>query len=116
MPRGDGTGPMEMGPMTGHGAGLCAGRGIAGFASSGQGLGFGRGRGGQGRGGRGRRNMFHATGLTGWQRAAMGDTAATGSDADIPTKQQEVEALKQQATSLAEMLDGIRQRIDKIES
>jgi predicted nucleic acid-binding Zn-ribbon protein len=60
--------------------------------------------------------MFHVTGLTGWQRAAMGEAAPAGSDAAIPTKQQEFEALKQQATALAEMLDGIRQRIDKIES
>lgn len=27
MPRGDGTGPMGMGPMTGRGAGTCAGYG-----------------------------------------------------------------------------------------
>lgn len=110
MPRGDGTGPMGMGSMARGGAGFCAGRGVAGFASSGPGLGRGHG------GGRGRRNMFRATGLTGWQRAAMNDSAAAGSDAAMPTKQQEVKALKQQATVLAEMLNNIRQRIDKIES
>ena len=66
--------------------------------------------------GEGGGNMFRATGLTGWQRAAMNDSAAAGSDAAMPTKQQEVKALKQQATVLAEMLNNIRQRIDKIES
>ncbi len=40
MPRGDGTGPMGMGPMTGRGAGFCSG-----FANSG----FGCGRGFRGR-------------------------------------------------------------------
>jgi len=31
MPRGDGTGPMGFGPMTGRAAGYCAGFGIPGF-------------------------------------------------------------------------------------
>jgi hypothetical protein len=34
MPFGDGTGPMGLGPMTGRGAGFCAGFGRPGFASS----------------------------------------------------------------------------------
>ena len=33
MPFGDGTGPMGLGPMTGRGAGYCAGFGTAGFAN-----------------------------------------------------------------------------------
>ncbi|HEY33099.1 MAG TPA: DUF5320 domain-containing protein [Dehalococcoidia bacterium] len=33
MPFGDGTGPRGMGPMTGRGAGYCAGFGRPGFAS-----------------------------------------------------------------------------------
>ncbi len=47
MPRGDGTGPAGMGPMTGRGAGFCAGFRVPGFLNSspGRGLGFGRGRG-----------------------------------------------------------------------
>ncbi|MBN1835246.1 MAG: DUF5320 family protein [Spirochaetales bacterium] len=31
MPRGDGTGPAGMGPMTGRAAGFCAGYGVPGF-------------------------------------------------------------------------------------
>ena len=50
MPRGDGTGPQGMGPMTGRGAGYCAGYGVPGYMNSigggGLGRGFGRGRGG----------------------------------------------------------------------
>ena len=38
MPRGDGTGPMGMGPMTGKGAGYCAG-----YQNTGFGFGCGRG-------------------------------------------------------------------------
>ena len=48
MPRGDGTGPMGMGPMTGRGAGYCAGYSVAGFMNpmgGRMGLGLGRGRG-----------------------------------------------------------------------
>lgn len=33
MPFGDGTGPMGRGPMTGRGAGFCAGAGRPGFAN-----------------------------------------------------------------------------------
>ncbi|OQX71271.1 MAG: hypothetical protein B6D62_02255 [Candidatus Cloacimonas sp. 4484_275] len=48
MPRGDGTGPNGMGPMTGRGLGYCAGYGRAGFTNPvgrgfGRGYGFGRG-------------------------------------------------------------------------
>ena len=53
MPRGDGTGPMGMGSMTGRGAGYCAGFNTPGFANPAprmgmafrRGVGFGRGRG-----------------------------------------------------------------------
>jgi len=61
MPRGDGTGPMGMGPMTGRGAGFCAGFAVPGYANPiGYGFGFERGR--------GFRRMFYATGLPRWAR------------------------------------------------
>ena len=59
MPRGDGTGPGGMGPMTGRGAGFCAGYSVPGFMNpiGGRlGLGLGRGR-GMGRG-MGRRPLY----------------------------------------------------------
>ncbi len=45
MPRGDGTGPMGMGPMTGRAAGFCAGFGLFGYMNPFAASGFGRGRG-----------------------------------------------------------------------
>ena len=61
MPRGNGTGPMGMGPMTGRRAGFCAGYPVPGFMNpiGGRlGLRFGRGRGmGMGRG-MGRRPFY----------------------------------------------------------
>ena len=73
MPRGDGTGPGGMGPMTGRAAGYCAGYPVPGYMNPMGGRGMGRGGGGWGR-----RNMYWATGLTGWQRAQMGMPSAYG--------------------------------------
>lgn len=51
MPRGDGTGPMGMGSMTGRGAGFCTGNAVPGSVNGVGGLGLGRGFGrGLGRG------------------------------------------------------------------
>ena len=53
MPRGNRTGPDGAGPMTGRGAGYCAGYSVPGYVNpvGGYGRGFGRGRGrGWGRG------------------------------------------------------------------
>lgn len=112
MPGGDGTGPQGMGPMTGRAMGWCAGYPAAGF-------GWGRGRGG----GWGRRNVFHATGLTGWQRAGMGYPAwgagpawgATAPFAPAYGPDQELNALKAQAEYLEDSLEGIRQRMTELE-
>jgi hypothetical protein len=73
MPRGDGTGPAGMGPMTGRGAGYCAGYPTPGYMNPGFGRGvWGGGYWGGRGGGRGYRNWYRATGLPGWQRASMG--------------------------------------------
>ena len=62
MPFGDGTGPRGLGPVTGRGAGFCAGYAAPGCANVWPRWAFGGG-------GRGWRNRYYATGLTGWQRA-----------------------------------------------
>lgn len=115
MPGGDGTGPMGMGPMTGRGAGYCAGFAAPGFVTRMFGGGFfGRGRGG----GRGWRNMFYATGLPGWARAGMGVAGAATAAGALRgmTREQELDVLKQQADQAASMLTSIRQRISELES
>lgn len=113
MPGRDGTGPMGMGPMTGRGAGYCGGRGAAQGAGRGLGLGFGRGR-GAGRGGRGRRNMFYATGLTGWQRAAMA-AEATPPTAGEPATPVEKETLETEIEAMQSQLDAMKKRLAEME-
>lgn len=112
MPRGDRTGPMGMGPMTGRRAGFCGGSGVPGFASRGPGLGQGRrGRGG----GYGRRNMFYATGLTGWQRAAMSTSAPTATTA-APTAKAEKQFLETQVGAIQSQLDAVKKRLAELEA
>ncbi len=112
MPRGDGTGPMGMGPKTGRAAGFCAGFGMPGYMNQvpgrGFGMGVGRGRGGAGcGGGRGWRNMFHATGLPGWARDGV---------PVMPAPAEELAVLKQQAEHLGRVLGDMNKRIEDIES
>lgn len=61
MPRGDGTGPNGVGPMTGRAAGYCGGYPAPGFMNHGAGFGICRG-------GHGFRRGFWATGIPGWAR------------------------------------------------
>jgi len=136
MPGGDGTGPGGMGPMTGRAAGFCAGFPVPGYANPvggrGMGMGWGRGRGGGfGRGfGRGRAGY----GLPAYGSAvnpyAYGSAAgpyayggavnpyAYGGAPFAPglTAQQELDGLKGQAEYLEDSLDGIKKRIEELES
>ncbi len=128
MPRGDRTGPTGMGPMTGRTVGFCAGYPGPGYMNRIGGRGFGgRGRGFWGRGGgRGWRNRFYATGLPGWARTGYGLPAWGGSVnpyayggapfAPGLTAQQELDGLKGQAVYLEDSLDGIKKRIEELDS
>lgn len=120
MPRGDGTGPLGLGPMTGRAAGFCAGYPVPGYMNPIPGRGFfGRGRGFFGRGGgRGWRNWYYATGLPGWVRASLEYPAFGGwvnpYGAEI-TPKKEVEILRKQAEILKEELEDIQTRIETLE-
>jgi hypothetical protein len=127
MPAGDGTGPMGMGPMTGRGAGYCAGFGVPGYANAVPGRGFGMGwGGGWGRGWRWR-HWYYATGRPGWARFGYAPAwgappawgpppaGAYGPYAAPPTREQETESLKAQAEWLKEQLDAISRRIEELE-
>jgi len=124
MPGGDGTGPGGFGPMTGRAAGFCAGYPVPGYMNpiGGRGYwGWGRGR-GFGRG-------------FGWARAGYGWPAWGGAAhpyayggavtpygyGGVPfapglTAQQELDGLKGQAEYLEDTLDGIKKRIEELES
>jgi hypothetical protein len=124
MPRGDGTGPAGMGPMTGRAAGYCAGYSVPGYMNPiPGGGGFGRGAGWFGGGrGRGFRNMYYATGLPGWMRYNMGYPAWGGvinpNVSYVPpniTAEQEAEALKNQAKYLQDNLNALNERIKELE-
>jgi len=128
MPGGDGTGPGGLGPMTGRAAGFCAGYPVPGYMNpvGGRGMGMGWGRGFRGGGfGRG----------FGWSRAGYG-LPAYGSAvnpyayggavnpyayggapfASAIAPQQELDGLKGQAEYLEDSLDGIKKRIEELES
>ncbi|MDA8123648.1 MAG: DUF5320 domain-containing protein [Deltaproteobacteria bacterium] len=114
MPGGDRTGPVGRGPMTGRGAGFCAGYGVPGFSNPGCGMGnagFG------GRGGRGRRNRFFATGVPGW-RHFSGSPVPGGMSFAAPPEmpQNELEALKGQAQYLEKGLKDLQARMEALAS
>ncbi|MFP4014166.1 MAG: DUF5320 domain-containing protein [Chitinispirillaceae bacterium] len=99
MPRGDGTGPVGMGRMSGRGAGYCAGYGTPGFANTGPGGGFGfaRGRG-------------CGFGL-GWRNRV----AVPFFEPHSSSLQNEKDVLKDQARYLREALDSVTRRIESLE-
>lgn len=127
MPAGDRTGPGGMGPMTGRGMGYCGGYDAPGWASRGPGQrlygrggrsggpGFGRGGGGWGY-----RHWYHATGLPRWARGqrfvgfGVPPAAAYGAPDAPPSREQEMEMLKDEAEWLQEQLNAINQRMDEL--
>lgn len=124
MPRGDGTGPAGMGPMTGRAAGYCAGYSTPGFMNPYGRAGIGRGAGRAASGGRGRgyRNWYYATGLPGWSRYNMGYPAwgavqpayAGQAPVDMDASE-EIDMLNQQSDYLKQQLDAITQRMQDLE-
>jgi hypothetical protein len=131
MPGGDRTGPWGAGPMTGRGAGFCAGYGVPGYMNPiyGYGRGFGRGRGwgrgfGRGRGwGRGWGYGYYATGLPGWAGGYAypypypeGFRAAPVTATDSKTaRAEELAYLKDQARYFKETLDDINKRVEELQ-
>ncbi len=100
MPRGDGTGPMGMGRMTGRGVGYCAGFAAPGYASP---VGFAGGF------GRGFRRMFHATGLPGWAR--FGYPAYAGANGETVDERT---ILSSQAEFLEKQLQQVKKRLSRL--
>ena len=117
MPRGDRTGPMGMGSMTGRGAGFCAGYAMPGYENPVYAGGFVEGvgqgywhRGFRG-GGRGWRHWFYATGLPRWARFGAGAFSYSAPDANL-----EKQALKDRMEALRIELDFMEKRLAQIET
>jgi hypothetical protein len=125
MPGGDGTGPGGMGPMTGRAAGFCAGYPVPGYANPvggrGMGMGWGRGR-GMGRGfGWGRVGYgwpAYGSAVNPYAYGGAVNPYAYGGVPFAPTvaPQQELDGLKGQAEYLEDALEGIKKRIEELES
>lgn len=125
MPFGDETGPAGMGPMTGRAAGFCAGYDVPGYLNPVPGRRFGGGRGmGRRRGmerGRGWRHGYYATRQPGWSyptQTPYGRVAppAGGQPVSEPTREQELEMLKQQAQHFENALRNINERISALDT
>lgn len=113
MPKGDRTGPLGMGAMSGRGAGYCKGYGMPGFACGAAGGpgGMGPGRGGFGGGGFGRRQRFYATGVPTWRRYGAFDPVMGTAPYQKPVPGMERQMLKRQAEVLQAELEMIQQRL-----
>ncbi len=107
-------GPAGFGPRTGRAAGYCVGYDMPGYMNPGPGRGLGMGFGG-GRGGWRHRHWFYATGVPGWARLGNASMWATPPAYAEPTREQELDALKQQAEWLKGQLDAIHKRVAQLE-
>lgn len=108
MPRGDGTGPDGMGPMTGRGMGFCAGYDAPGFINN---AGVGRRAnffGGRGRG-RGWRNQYYATGRTAWMRDNFYNNEP------LISKEDEITSLKREQENLRNTISRIDARLGELQ-
>lgn len=117
MPRGDRTGPWGQGPMTGRGAGYCAGFGVPGYENSfmGRRPGFGFGRGFRNRawGGYGWSGMQPYAGIP-----YQGGMNQYGFQPPFqkPDPDAEKQLLKQQFAYLKEELEIINKRLEELDS
>lgn len=113
MPRGDQTGPDGQGPMTGRGLGYCAGYPNPGFMNNAFGRGFrggfrGRGRIGYGRG--------LGLGFRGGRGPGYYPDFYDYPPYSAPTKEEELQMLKNQSKSIKKEMEEIQKRISELES
>ena len=107
MPRGDGTGPLGFGPMTGRSVGFCAGFGVPGYLNPmGIRYGFDFGR------GRGFRRTYRRAPFPVYLYQYYGYPAYPAADI---TEQDEKEALKMQAKYLEKQLQQIKKRLSELD-
>ena len=117
MPGGDRTGPGGMGPMTGRGAGYCAGNNVPGYMNpyGGRGMGYGRMMGGRGGGfGRGRGFGWVAPPVVPAAYPAVPVVPQPGFGAVPYDESTELEALHNQSQAIEATLSVIQQRIETL--
>ncbi len=107
MPRGDGTGPMGRGPLTGRRMGYCAGFQEPGYVNCGFGMGFGRGF----------RRMNYMPGYPGWinQGQYYRGYVPYPAGVDAASAPNEKEILQNQADFLEKQLNQVRERLKGLE-
>jgi len=115
MPAGNGRGPMGAGPMTGRGAGYCAGYSEPGFVNPVRGGGyFGYGRGG----GRGWRNQRYAAGTDfrgrGFRNFQMAGDGEFNYLRPEFSAESELRMLKEQAELMQKELASVNERINEL--
>lgn len=117
MPAGDGTGPVGMGPMTGRGAGYCAGYETPGYANPWprMGMGWRRGWGGGWGRGRGWGYGYRVTGRPWYGYAPPAASPVGYAPYGAPSAEEEIDYLRSQAEWLRETLEGITSRIEELE-
>lgn len=109
MPRGDGTGPKGLGPMTGRGLGFCAGFVAPGYVNPGPRASWGRGLGRGGGRGWGWCRPFGFVGAAGWVPAGYPDSGGANVSPEA-----EKEILSCQAEFLENQLERVRKRLQKL--
>lgn len=118
MPRGDGTGPMGQGPMTGRAAGLCAGFSTPGFANSAPRMGMGFRRGavsGRGKGRGGGFGRVQAPTQPVAQPAQAQQLSAQATNPVAPQSQMPVQSSRdQEIQNLKNRLDALEEQINQI--
>ncbi len=112
MPRGDGTGPQGLGPMTGGGFGYCAGYGVSGFADPIR-RGLGRGT-AWGRGGGGGRGLAFRRGGSGFAPPYAGFVPPVAGAYPAAAPDEET-VLKSHVSVLEEQLAAVKGRLQELE-
>jgi hypothetical protein len=122
MAKGNKKGPQNTGPKTGRGKGFCAGHDEPGCMDSSEEHGNGSSRGGgfgcrhgNGHEGQGHCHEHHANGRPGWQRSELDMPHCETGGHDEPSREEELEFLKEQALRYEEGLNEIRRRMDAME-
>ncbi|KPU27628.1 hypothetical protein TR13x_03610 [Caloranaerobacter sp. TR13] len=107
MPKGDRTGPIGAGPMTGRKMGYCAGNDAPGYISAGYGRGYGRGFGkGLGRGcGRGFGRGYGRGFGFGWRTMFY----------DAPSKEELKGYINEEVKFLKSQLDSLEKRLKELD-